>query len=333
MTAISFPLTRRMAMSYQLSSFLRSSAPCLITESNVQRMTLPNLGTDIKIALGADSFDGPYYAMDLQAAPNGADGTVAVVRGTPDVDPEEEGGVVIYDDGIARSVALCGFIEIGCTGNGGNLFDSIQWNSIGTEMFAANNEDTGFDFYTVPVTSSGFGTVTDYGGAAGGFGQNIHYDAVTGYVYDNNGSIIDPSDGSKVGTFAASGLIVPDGANGKAYFLGQQSSGFGGSTYTIESFDINKFIPLTTVTITNVVGTPTHFIRWGTNGLAFTTVNNTYQGTETGAVYILSGSIVSDSVSAPHGGVPAGNVQRTWSFHAPVARQSNPANEVRSVKH
>ena len=42
--------------------------------------------------------------------------------------------------------------------------------------FAVNNEDTGFDFYTVPVSSSGFGLAKDYGGLAGGFGSNIHFD-------------------------------------------------------------------------------------------------------------------------------------------------------------
>lgn len=300
--------------------------------SSVQRMTLPNLGTDITIALGSDSFYGPFYAMDLQAAPNGADGTVAVVRETPGVSPAEEGGVLIYDDGVARADVLCGWIESGCTStNGPALYDSIQWNSTGTEMFAANNEDTGFDFYTVPVSSSGFGKVTDYGGLAGGFGENIHYDATTGYVYDDNGSIIDPSSGTKVGTFAASGLMVPDGANGKAYFIGQPSSQFGSDTYTIESFDINRFVPISSITVSNVVGPPTHFIRWGTNGLAFTTENNTYGSTATGAVYLISGSIVSSSVREPTGEAPTANVQRTWAYRSPVTRQANQSNEVKEA--
>ena len=43
--------------------------------SNVQRMTLPNLVKDITIPMGSDTFNGPFFAMDVQAAPN-ADGTV-----------------------------------------------------------------------------------------------------------------------------------------------------------------------------------------------------------------------------------------------------------------
>lgn len=310
--------------------------------SVVQRMTLPNLGTDIKINLGADSFDGPFYAMDVQAAPsNGVegastDGTVAVVRGTPQFSPAEEGGVVIYDDGVARSKVLCGWIQSGCYG-GANLYDSIQWSADGSTMFAANNEDTGFDFYTIPVTSQGFGTTKDYGGLAGGFGENIHFDAPTGYVYDDNGSIIDPVAGAKVGTFQASGLMVPDGALGRAYFLGQTTSGYGSGTYTIQIFDIKRFTPVNTITVRNVIGTPTHLIRWGTNGLAFTTSSNVYLGgTRTGAVYLISGAIVTsgqESGSEVPANNPEGNVQRTWApAHPVVEHRANPSEELLRVQ-
>ncbi len=291
------------------------------------------LGKDIKIPLGSNSFDRAVLRDGPAGRAERSRWDCCGSAGYTGVFSAEEGGVVIYDDAVARANALCGWIQSGCTysnGTGIGLYDSIQWNSTGTEMFAANNEDTGFDFYTVPVSSSGFGKVTDYGGLAGGFGQNIHYDAKTGYVYDDNGSIIDPASGSKVGTFAASGLMVPDGANGKAYFIGQSNSSYGSGTYTIESFDINKFVPISTLTVKNVVGTPTHFIRWGTNGLAFTTENSTYGSTATGAVYLVSGPIVSQSVRDPSIDPAKDNVQRTWAFHAPVVRQANPQDEVKT---
>jgi hypothetical protein len=296
--------------------------------SSVQRMTLPNLGTDIKIALGGDSFFGPYYALDLQAAPN-ADGSAAVVRGTPDVSPEEEGGVVIYDNGTARANPLCGFIQTGCTGSGGDLFSSIQWNSDGSEMFAANNEDTGFDFYSIPVTSSGFGKITDYGGVAQGFGTSIHFDKTTGYVYDDNGGIINPANGSVVGTFQASGLMVPDGTLKRAFFIGQTPfSGSPSGTFTLESFDIDHFTPIASLTLDNIVGTPTHLIRWGSNGLAITTSTGSFGvPTPSGGVYIVSGSFVdgsgSDAVAKP-----TENVQRTWTHRQAVTRLPVRADEV-----
>lgn len=256
----------------------------------VQRFNLPAMTSDIKLGLGSDSFYGPFAAEDLQSSPAN-DGSVAIVRGTSGVSPSEEGGVIIYDDGLIRPNPLCGFIQSGCNGGGlGALYNSIQWNADGTTMYAANNEDTGFDFYVIPVSSTGFGKVKDFGGLAGGFGSRIHFDATTGYVYDDNGSIIDPVAGAPVGVFGSRGLMVPDGKNNTAYFLSTN-----GSSALLQSYDMTHFTPLDTMQIANVVGAPTHLIRWGTNGLAFTTINTNYGSatpTKTGAVYVISGPFV-----------------------------------------
>jgi hypothetical protein len=286
--------------------------------STVQVLTLPGLSSSTTIQLGSDAVDGPFYAMDLQAAPN-ADGTVAVIRGTPHYSPEEEGGVVIYASGTARTNVICGWIQSGCTNPNHLLMDSIQWKSDASEMFAVNNESSGYDFYTALVDASGFGTVTDYPGLdfANGIGyfSDIHYDATTGYVYGDNGGIIDPSSGTNVGTFAASGIMVPDGTLGTAFFLGQTSQDLGSTNYTLESFDINTFVPIESFTITNVIGTPTHLIRWGTNGLAFTTID-TATTPATGAVYLVNGSLV--GVSAKRVPQQLEHVQRTWKPHNPL---------------
>jgi len=287
--------------------------------STVQVLTLPDLGSSgTTIQLGSSTFFGPYYAMDLQAAPN-ADGTVAVVLGANNVSPEEEGGVIIYDSGTARADVICGWTESGCSNPKAYLMDSIQWNSDASEMFAANYETTSFDFYTIAVSSSGFGTVTDYPGLVsvdgGGFGYHIHYDAPTGYVYDDDGAIINPSTGTSVGTFAASGLMVPDGTLGAAFFLGQTSAELGTSTYTLQSFNISTFTPAQGVNIANVVGTPTALIRWGSNGLAFTTIDNG-QSPPTGAVYVVSGALV----TPPSNRIAQSseNVRRTWKQPDPL---------------
>jgi uncharacterized protein (TIGR03437 family) len=263
--------------------------------SAVQRVTLPSLGLDVKIPLGSGSY-GPYFAGDLQASPM-ADGTVAVVRDVTGESPSEEGGVLIYDDAVLRPNFICGWIQIGCTGSTGAwLFDSIQWNATASVLFGANNEGSGFDFYTAPVTASGLGKVTDYSGLAGGFGNSIHFDRVTGYVYDDNGSIIDPVAAAMVGKFDASGLVVPDGSLGRAFVLTE--SGFGSSSYTLTAFDMTRLTPIATATITNVIGAANHLIRWGPNGLAFTTkAEPGFSTSPAGAVYILSGSFIGPSAA------------------------------------
>jgi hypothetical protein len=299
--------------------------------SAVNQVPLPLQTAGTAILLGADSFYGNYLAMDVQASPV-ADGTVAVVRGTPDVSPEEEGGVVIYDNGTPRPGALCGWIQSGCVNGPGQpfaaLYDSIQWKSDGSEMFAGNNEDTGFDFYTMQVGPTGFGAVTDYGGALAGFGGQIHYDATTGYIYDDDGGIINPANGQKIGSFNASGTMVPDGKAGKAYFIGQSGYIFGTNQYQIEVFDINKFVPLGTITIQNVPGVPTKLIRWGSNGLAFSSIEQSGGlGTNnTGAVFIVTSDLIGSGSSSSTGAYipPTQNVQRSWSRLSPMTHRQAP---------
>jgi len=287
--------------------------------STVEALTLPGLSNALTIDLGSDQYDGPFYAMSLQAAPN-SDSLVAVVRGTPEYSPEEEGGVVIYNNGSALPNVLCGWIQYDCPNPNTGLYDSIQWNSAGTQMFAANNEDTAFDFYTIQVTSSGFGTVTDYPGDFSCFGCLIHYDATTGYVYDDDGQVVNPSNGEVVGAFDASGMMVPDGVLGQAFFLGQSPEQEGGAGYTIESFDINTLTPVSSLTISNVIGLPTSFIRWGSDGLAFTTNNE--GSPSAGGVYLISGAFVSGTANGTDR--PALNVRRTW-------KPLNPLDELHSA--
>lgn len=267
--------------------------------SFVQRFTLPDLGTDVKIPLGNGGFNGAYFASDIQASP-ASDRAVAVVRSVTGVSPSEEGGVVIYDDATPRPNVLCGFIQAGCSGSG-SLYNSIQWNATGAAMYAANNEDTGFDFYAIPVDSSGFGKATDYPGLVSGFGTSIHFDKVTGYVFADNGIIIDPVAGAIVGKIAASGLMVPDGALGTAFFLTSN-----GSSVIVQAFDMRRFTPLGSVTLSNVAGSPTHLIRWGANGLAFTT-RSTSGTSGAGPVYVLSGPFVGPAATPPPG-ITAGGV-------------------------
>ena len=269
--------------------------------SSVQRMTLPDLATDITIPLGSSSFSGSFYAMDLQAAPN-ADGTVAVVRYDPYDFPEEEGGLIIYDNGTARPNSLCGWNAEpeGCTGPIGNLYDSTQWNSDGTEMFMANNEDTRFDFYAVPVNSSGFGTVTDYPGLLPGtagaftFAPLIHYDPTTGYIYSDTGAVVNPSTGTLVGNLNASGLVTPVGSIGIVFVLSLVPSSTTNLEYTLEAFDINKLTPIASLAIFPSE-LPTHMIRWGTNGLAFTTASVSGITFTPGPVYVINGSFATNA--------------------------------------
>jgi IPT/TIG domain len=241
--------------------------------ASVQRFTLPALATDIKYSLGADSFFGPYFALDLQVAP-GSPHTTAVTPANVGFSPSAQGGIIIFDDANARPTKAPGF------GGTGHLFDSLQWGSDATALFAANYEDTGFDFYTLSVTPSGVVLVKDYPNTFSSFSNRIHFDAGTKLVYAEDGHVVDPSTGLPAGNFNTSGRMVPDSTLNKAFFL----TGSGSPTVTITSFDLKLFTQIDSITVNNVTGNPRRLIRWGQNGLAF--------NTDSGQVFLIGGNFV-----------------------------------------
>ena len=243
--------------------------------ASVQRFTLPALGRDISYSLGASSFFGPYFALDLQVAP-GEPHTTAVTLALSGESPSAEGGVVIFDDTKPRPISAPGFGDAG-----GGLFDSLQWGSDATQLFAANNEDTGFDFYTLSVNSSGVTLSADYPGTFSGFFKRIHFDRGTGIVYSDGGQAIDPATGLPVGNFSTAGIMVPDSTLNRAFFVTQTSSS---SVIVIESFNLTEFSLIGSITLPSVYGIPLRVVRWGNNGLAF--------NTDDGQVWLVGGNFV-----------------------------------------
>jgi len=242
--------------------------------ASVRRFTLPSLTTDISIPLGSDSFFGPYFALDLQVAP-GAPHTTAVTLGNMGVSPEAEGGIVIFDDSMARATKTPGF-----GGVGGGLFDSLQWGSDDTALYASNYEDSGFDFYILSVSLTGVVLDTDLSNDIGGYNKRIHFDPGTKLIYSDFGDVVDTS-GNPVGSFTPDneGVMVPDSTLGKTFFVAEAS----GDMAEIQAFDQQKFTSLGSIMISNTAN-PVRIVRWGTNGIAF----NTHQG----AVYLIGGNFV-----------------------------------------
>jgi hypothetical protein len=240
--------------------------------ASVQRFTLPSLGIDIKYPLGADSFFGPYTALDLEVAP-GAPHTTAVTLANVGFSPSAQGGITIFDDATARPTKAPGF------GGTGFLFDSLQWGSDATTLLAANTEDSGLDFYTLTVTSSGVSLNQDFPGA--GDGSRIHFNGGTNLVYCDNGRVINPTNGSNPPGFPTAGIMrmAPDSALNAAFFVS-----VSGTTATIQSFNLTTRSLIGSITIPSVAGNPQRLIRWGQNGLAF--------NTDGGQVLLVGGNFV-----------------------------------------
>ena len=249
--------------------------------SAVQRFLLPSLAPDIVYVLGLSSFgSGPFFALDLQVAP-GSPHTTAVSLAVPGSSPEALGGVTIFDDATERPTVAKGF---GPGGGGGVLYDSIQWGADATSLFAANYEDSGFDFYTLSVTSSGVSLTSDFPNTFSSFSNKIHFDPGTKLVYSDDGHVVDPATGKAVGTFSVTGLMspimVPDSSLNLAFFATQT----GSNAIAIYSYNLTTFAPVSSIVFSSVSGNPTRLIRWGQNGLAF--------NTDAGQIVLVGGNFV-----------------------------------------
>jgi hypothetical protein len=256
-------------------------------ESIVQRFILPSLATDISYPLGSSTSFGPFFALDLQVAP-GAPHTTAVTLAVFGSEPAAQGGITIFDDATARPTTAPGF---GPGGGGSDLFDTLQWGSDATALFASNNEDTGFDFYTLSVNSSGVVLDHDFPNAFSGFNDRIHFDQGTTLIYSDDGHVLNQA-GSPVGDFDFFGVMTPDSTLNAAFILGQTQDQIGSNTFTLQSFDLTHFTSVDSIVISNVNGNPSRLIRWGTNGLAFITF--------TGAVYLIQSPLVGPVGDAVH---------------------------------
>jgi hypothetical protein len=259
---------------------------------SVHRYTLPALQSDIDIPLGSNSY-GPYYAIDVEVEP-GSSHSVAVSRGVKAISPRELGGIVIYDDAVARPQSVPG------TGPGPGPIDSLLWNPNGQSLYGLDTETTGSPLYLMSVSSAGVQLQT--GPSATGFlGNYLHFDSTTGYLYSDTGKVINPATNAVIGSFSFNAtqggfstnpIMVPDGKLNIAYFLGQPVWGFTQGSYVLEAYDLTHFTFLGAIALPNISGTPSKMSRWGSNGLAILTGDPYGNGAAGDGVYLISGSFV-----------------------------------------
>jgi hypothetical protein len=109
--------------------------------------------------------------------------------------------------------------------------------------------------------------------------------------------VVNPSNGTPIGVLftgsccvTTQGLTVPDSTLGRVFILSEQSTG-SPSTVEIQLYDQTHFTWLGSLTVPNVSGKPTHFIRWGRAGLAFLT-SASVGSTAPGQLYLLNGPFV-----------------------------------------
>jgi hypothetical protein len=266
-------------------SYLYVSLP---STGQVSRLLLPLLTPDIQWSLGTDGNGRIYAAEDLEAAP-GKPHTVAATRFLVGFGNNASGGLAVYDDGVARSLIPSGTYL--------NVYDRAAWGSDSTTIFASNTTMSGGNVYVFSINQNGPTLSNTLTGALSGFAKGLTFDKTTGRLYDASGDAIDATTGSSAGQInvvgGGSGFAI-DSNNGKAFFIGTDSSPFGSTNYfgsDIQAFDCNTYSYVNAIDIPSFSGSK--LVRWGASGLA---VGGGSQ------IYIIDGSFVSPTgVTSPVG--------------------------------
>jgi hypothetical protein len=244
----------------------------------VQQLTItggatpPTLSATISLGSGSS---GAYYAMDIAVHPT-SNSTIAVARG---VDPAVSGlgtlalgGVAIFDGATQRpnTVAWSSANPV--------FLDTLQWSVDGSAIYAANNENSTGDLYTLNVSASGVALAAN-GDSRGIFtvpNPFIHLDAVSGLLYGDDGSEVDPAIPRFNLSAGVNGIMTPDHAGGKVYFVYQPPDTTKQLEYFVDESDLASLVADASLDLYQVQGIPRHLIRWnnssdGTSGVAFTT--------------------------------------------------------------
>jgi len=220
----------------------------------VRRFDIASQTPGIQFAFGNDSLFGPFRPRDLAVQP-GAPGTVAIYRSAPS---NIGAGVVIFDDATQRP-------GVAAVPSGTLTFNPTD----PSRLYGLSVQD----LKRFSVGSGGVSTVSTTNVVSSGVGK-----LSGGRLYSSNGRVFDPETAQLLGTFTplASNLtnaFVVDSVVNRAYFITFPTTL---TSATLHVFDTQTFQPIATVELTNVIGIPTDLVRWGSNGLAFSTKAGVY---------------------------------------------------------
>jgi hypothetical protein len=219
------------------------------------RFELPNLILDLQFTLGNDPFFGPLYVEDLEVQP-GNPGVIAVSRRRLGVSPRH-GGVAIYDEGVARPDQTPDH-------TGAN---AITFGLAADTLYGYNNETTEFGFRTMRVDQDGVTTISVAPDLISGFSSDIEH--AEGVIYSTNGRALSPAGPTLLGTYTGVGFatsVAPDPSTDRIYFLTADA--------VIHIYELSTFVFVDTIDVVGATGTADDLIRWGDNGLAFTTTDS-----------------------------------------------------------
>ncbi|HEU5068908.1 MAG TPA: Calx-beta domain-containing protein [Verrucomicrobiae bacterium] len=208
----------------------------LDADSSIQRIDVNSRVADLKFPTGFGNVN------DIAVLPDDPHAVVATVHTT----------LVVYDDGVPRANL------VGPTEYNQPYFLALPSSTTCYSTYPTGFRRIGIDANGATLLSDTRDTVVTYSD------WEIKYGA--GRLFTPGGRVFDPAAGTNIATVPYSGLVIPDESDARVFYLGG-----GGSTWTLSALNITNLSLAGSLTITNVSGSPTRLIRWGTDGLAFRT--------------------------------------------------------------
>jgi hypothetical protein len=230
--------------------------------------------------LGALFGTGTSSPADMEVVP-GSPKSVAITKGFG------ESRLTIYDNGAPRpNTGAVFFPAIG----------PIEFGAGPSVIYGYNSFASSFDLVKYLVDADGVTQSTNTTNLLNGFTSGLEFS--NGLLYSGQGRVADPEAKTLVGTFqsVSSNSMVVDDANHRVFFV----SSNGGSNITLQAFDSNTFLLVGSMVISGSFSNPSSLVRWGANGLAFTTTQNPFT-TDAAQVFILQTELVTKTAPVPTG--------------------------------
>ena len=257
----------------------------------LQRINLKTLAIERTFNLPVDAEWGQTYSHEMHVVPGSPQSIV--VELFAHVDPAEDGAALYNDSGLVNWLP-------GVTARPPLTLDSFTFTSP-TTIYGLPEGNTFFAELQVSVTGL---SVISQGGAGccnETTGSTVASDGTL--LYTNSGEVWNPTTQTLLGTFLEPtgsqpfyiGRPVPDTANNHTYFLDTSSEAFNIDIYNQTNFGLASTISFPNV---NFVGA-TDLVRWGSNGLAFRSYDNSQPTSSADQIVILTSSKVNSAGDAP----------------------------------
>jgi len=211
---------------------------------NMRRIALPSLTPGPLIFFSTTELYGPFSAEDIEVQPGDADVIAVTVQSGVG-----SRGVRIFDGGVQRAA----IVE--------ERLNQIEFTEDPGELWAYNNETTGFQLLRIGVDGDGASELQEIAGLVNAFLVELVYDG--GTIYDSFGGACDPNAPKTLGYYGGGGRgIAVDAAKNRVYRLFSDR---------LEVYDRARFLKLGEIPIPGNEFSVWGLTRWGEERLAFAT--------------------------------------------------------------